>query len=171
MRPTRTPAALLDRLEEQAAERHREAVQRLAPIERPACVRHGWHPPGPGSQNMDALASLCPHCQAERRQREREEKQAETRTIELNVNSAGAYADRLWKAQRKARIEAGEVFPDTTVERETLRYIDSARLDEEHDLRETADDRRVRSEEHWGRHFRVHSRRQRYVPHPARAGD
>jgi len=166
VKPQRTSVEELERLE---AERHRDAVQRLAPIERPACARHGWHPPGPGSQNVEALASLCPYCYAESRRTGREEERPETRTVELDIHAGSPYAQRAWEQRLHERVEAGEALAGTTMEREALRWIDNARLDRLDDLPESAEDRRRRSERHWGQRLGVHNGR-RYVPHPARAG-
>ena len=172
MKPARTPFAVLDRLasriEEIGEERHRAYVDSVVPP-RAACQRHGWSPSGPGSNNWDALASLCPGCYEERRERDREQETPETRTIEVNPFAGSLYAQREWERHKQLRMAAGEVLPNTPAETEAIRWLDNARHDEQLDLKESASDRRRTHEAHWGRRMGVY-RRQSYVPHPARAG-
>ena len=115
------------------------------------------------------MASLCPYCYSERRRQERETEQPETRTIEVGLWEGSPVAQKAWQAQRELRMRAGEVSSGTLAERETLRWMDNARYDEIADLRETPEDRRRRKAQHWGRRLGVYTR-QRYQPHPARAG-
>jgi hypothetical protein len=172
MKPARTPAALLDRLasqvEELGEQRHRQRLAEMFPP-RPACERHGWVPErGPGLIDATALASLCPACRSERKQAEREAEMPEVVTLDLY--GGDLRAQKLWADARDAMERAGHVLGGSAMERELLRTIDDERRLEVAALRETADDRRRYSREHWGRKMRVH-RRQQYTPHPARAGE
>jgi hypothetical protein len=170
VKPRKTQFAVLDRLakriEEHGEQRHREHLARIAPVVRPACTRHGWHPPGPGTLNMDALASLCPLCRAERQQAEREAEAPEVQT--LDVFGGSVREQQAWAEHLDRRARNGELLPGSVGEIEALGVINEARAEEEAALRETAADRRRYHAEHWGRKFRVHT--QRYQPHPARAG-
>jgi hypothetical protein len=170
-KPKRTLPAVLAKLEQIAAERERVAVATLAGPIRPACELHGWSPElGLRSNNFSAIASLCPHCTEEREQRRREEQQPAVETVELDLGSAGARADRLWAETKERRMQAGEVLAGSPAELEALRWIDSERVYVVAADNETAQARRIRHREFWGRKLGASSRRV-YEPHPARAGD
>jgi hypothetical protein len=164
---SRTTAARLEQLEAE-----REVLQRLAPIQRPACPEHGWHPPGPGTNNYSALASLCPYCREERKRAEREAAAPEVKTIDFGKLPEGSVAAKLWDEARDMQARAGLVVAGSALEREILRTIDSDRADDLHELREIAADRRRANEAHWQRQlgWRGRRRKQKYEPHPARAG-
>jgi hypothetical protein len=163
VKPKRTLDAVLRKLAEVGAAHDREVVQRLVPIQRYACERHGWHPSGPGSLNMDALASLCPSCIDERKQKQREEEAPEVHT--LDVYGGDERAKKLWQDSCDARERAGQILGGSAAEREIVRAIDDARRDELYELKLTRSDRR---RSHWGRKLRVHT--QTYEPPPIKAG-
>src|SRR5262245_28873017 len=122
-RPPKTLRHVLQRLEEIQDEHEREGLQKLAPVQRAACPEHGWHPPGPGSLNMDALKAMCPHCREERKQKRREEETPETRTIDFGALPESSMARKLWGEAREAQAKAGIVVAGSLLERELLRTI------------------------------------------------
>jgi len=104
------------------------------------------------------------------RQRRREEAEPAVEVREINLQSGGVYADRLWAEIRSKREALGEIIPGSPSERDLLQLIDSARVDAIARDNETAADRRRRHREYWADRMRV-GRGRRYEPHPARAGD
>jgi hypothetical protein len=170
-KPKRTLPAVLAKLEQIAAEREREQIAELAGPIRPACHEHGWSPErGLRSNNFSAIASMCPVCTEEREQRRREEEEPAVESVELNLHSAGVHGDRMWDEIRERRMQAGEIFPGSVAERDLLQLMDSERVYVVAADNETAQDRRIRHREYWGRKLRAPSGRV-YEPHPARAGD
>jgi hypothetical protein len=167
-RPSRTTAAALERL----AERERAVVDRLVGVPpRPACELHGWSPDGLCRSNTwGSVASMCPHCAAERERRRREGAEPAVEVVEINPRSGGRHGDRMWAEIRGKREAAGEVFPGSVAERDLLQLIDSERRYAIADDNETAHERRIRHRDYWRRKLQA-PRRQTYQPHPARAGD
>src|SRR5262245_37835053 len=148
--PRRTLQSVLQRLEQQEAERQRESVNTLAGPIRAACELHGWTPVyGLRTTNFAAAASMCPFCARERDQRLREQEAPAVEIVELNLPSAGAYSDKLWQEAKERREAAGEIFAGSVSERDVLQLIDTARVDAVARDRETAHDRRVRHSAHW----------------------
>lgn len=172
MKPQRTPAAVLHRLaskvEETQEQRHRQRLDAMFPP-RPACERHGWSPPGPGSDNWGAIGSLCPACRSERREAEREQEMPETVTLDVQLPPA---LEKAWSEHRNLREQAGDVLGGSTIESEMLRAIDEERALEVALLKDTADDRRRYNADYWRRrmHGTHRGRTQMYERHPARAG-
>jgi len=173
VKPTRTPAALLNRLaarvEEIGEQRHRRRLAEMFPTP-PACPRHGWSAPGPGLIDPQALASLCPACREERRRAQREAEAPEAVTLDLYAGDMRL--QRAWAEHVKLREEAGDILGGSTMERELLLVLDEERRDEIALLRETPADRRRHNETYWRRRMLgVHTRApQQYECHPARAG-
>jgi hypothetical protein len=168
VKPRTTPASVVARLDEIVRQQHRDTVERLAPIRRFPCELHGWHPPGPGSLNMDALASLCPHC------RERG-----SPATSSGARDAGDRADPALRGQRdreealgrttRSSRACGRGLGGSATEKLACRTIDELRTEELYELAQTPQDRRRANAEHWGRKLRVPGR-QAYTSHPARAG-
>jgi hypothetical protein len=172
VKPTRTPAAVLNRLaariEEIGEERHRRRLAEMFPAP-PACPHHGWSPPGPGLIDATALSSLCPGCREERRRAQREAEAPEVVTLEVRLPPA---IDKAWRESLLQCERAGHVLPGSTIEREALQVIDEGRREETALLQETPEDRRRGNATYWRRRMSgVHTRAaQTYEPHPARAG-